>query len=179
MSWKFCAGLLKGQPDSSQVWVPWEPDSAQGGEVEVLAVHSDSLASDLAFASQVVSMGSFGVAPGDSSEMASADTPEVAPVGTSEEAGTLPGKAILANAGEHRDPYLHPRREGQSSVGQTRQFVPCDREIGRRRERDDGEEETETKVETVEAQGGLSVVHFGPSGGKAVVPKVDLDLGKG
>jgi len=111
MSWNFCAGLPKGQPDSSQAWVPREPESAQGGEVEVPAVHPSSLASDLAFASQAVSMNSSGVASEDPSEMAPADIPEIAPVGTSE-AGAPPGMAILASAGEHQDPYLHPQREG-------------------------------------------------------------------
>ena len=64
-------------------------------------------------------MGSSGVASGDSSEMASTDTPELALVGTLE-AGAPLGKAILANAGEHRDSYLYPCREGECSDGETR-----------------------------------------------------------
>ena len=175
MSWKLGAGLLKGQPDSSQAWVPRELDSAQGGEVEVPAVHPSSLASDLEFAShEAVSMGSFGAASENLSEMASGDTPEVPQVSASE-AGAPPGKAILEKSGKHQGPYLYPRRQGQSSDGQIRQLVLFDCEVGRRRERDEGEEEME--METGE-EGGSSVVHFGPSGRKAVVPEVDLGLGK-
>jgi len=131
MSWEFGAGSLKGQPGSSQAWVPREPDLAQGKEVVVPTVHPSSLALDLASASEAISMGSFEVASGDSSGMTFADTPEVALVSTLE-TGAPPDKATLAKAGEHRDPYLYPRGEGQSSTGQARPFAPSDRGLGQR-----------------------------------------------
>ena len=73
-------------------------------------MHPGSLASDLASASETASVGSFGAAPEDSSEMASADVPEVE-LGSISETGASSGKAILAETGEHRDPYLYPWRE--------------------------------------------------------------------
>jgi len=112
MSQELGIGPLKDQHDSSQTWVPREPDSVQGKEVEApeMAVYHSSLASDPASASEAASVGSFGVVYGDSSEMASADRTEVA-LGSTSEAGASSGKAILAETGEHRDLYLYPWRE--------------------------------------------------------------------
>jgi len=120
-------------------------------------------------------VGPFEATSGDSSEMTFADTPEVALVSTSE-TGAPPDKATLAKSGERRDPYLYPRREGQSSAGQARPFAPSDRGLGQRRERNKEEEEMETEVG--EEGGSLVVIHSGPSDGGVVVPEVDLDLGK-
>ena len=123
------AGLLKGQPGSPQAWAPREPDLAQGKEVVVPTVHPSSLALDFASASEATS--------GNLSEMTFANTPEVALISTSK-TGVPPDKATLAKAGEHRDPYLYPRREEQSSAGQARPFAPSDHGLGQRRERNRG-----------------------------------------
>ena len=160
------AGLLKGQPGSPQAWAPREPDLAQGKEVVVPTVHPSSLALDFASASEATS--------GNLSEMTFANTPEVALISTSK-TGVPPDKATLAKAGEHRDPYLYPRREEQSSAGQARPFAPSDHGLGQRRERDMKEK---TKMEVGEEEGSLVVVHSGPGDGEVVVPEVDLDLGK-
>ena len=128
MSRELGVGPLKDQHDSSQTWVPWEPDSVQSKEVEApaMAVYHNSLASDPA--SEAASVGSLAVASADSSGMVSADKTEVA-LGSTSEAGASSGKAILVETGEHRDLYLYPWRERQSSDGWARPFAPSDREV--------------------------------------------------
>ena len=148
---------------------------AQGKEAVVPTVHPSSSEPDLVSASETISVRSFEAASEDSSEMTFVDTPEVALVSTLK-TGAPPDKATPAKAGEHRDPYLYPRREGQRSAGQARPFAPSDRGLGQRRERDKKKEETEMGVG--EQGGSLVAVHSGPGDGEVAVLEVDLDLGK-
>lgn len=114
------------------------PNPVQGKEVGVLAVHPDSLASDLAFPSEAASADVRGAvsadSPGVESEVEPAGEPEVAFVGTSEVArvGTSGGVGIPAATGEYWDPCSYTRWRLKTLGERAQSLVPSGPEVGRR-----------------------------------------------